>query len=718
MDTAPKNSSLFDVFLRLRPAPSKANERFLDVEPTEADCKPTHITIKPPSNDHRKRAVEKFAFTRVFEEYAQQLDIFEGIKARHLIEGVVGVDGQPGRDGLLATLGTGQSHTILGSKSQRGLTQLSLEVLFRSLSSHLVHPHSASAVFPSLCASDISDAQLLPANVFLENLFGDGQSERGRVSRAQTPLPERFKRGFVQSGQLHTRLQSAIDPPTTIRPVCVATNTIPTSQVTKSAHQLNNSPSKDSTSFLSLPPTQSRRIQIPRLSTLPQSPALPENAGVPADGNAEYSIIISMYEVYNDRIFDLLSGSAVNGPPASLSYKTGGTLKERRRALLFKPTEMSPDRKVVAGLRKLVCSTLDEALMVLETGLLERKVAGTGSNAASSRSHGFFCVEVKKRDRIAKGRWEGSTMTIVDLAGSERARQAKTAGATLAEAGKINESLMYLGQCMQLQSDNQDGSKNIVPFRQCKLTELLFSNSFPSAQHQMSQSRTPQKSIMIVTADPMGDFNATSQILRYSALAREVTVPRIPSLTSQILSGNANLPSSRMDHSNNQNPANGMLAEELESSREDIARLSEQLEVLSVHLTKETSRRRAAEASWKAMEERMQSVEQNIRDEMLEEMEVRVEAERRRWKGAWDEEADRYDEHMDRKLEILAQGIKIYEDPEPGTVDQVQELEDENASLRRKIQDLEREMGARTPSKKQRVLKSRKWEVDVNLESP
>lgn len=43
--------------------------------------------------------------------------------------------------------------------------------------------------------------------------------------------------------------------------------------------------------------------------------------------------------------------------------------------------------------------------------------------------------------------------------GSERARNAKTAGATLAEAGKINESLMYLGQCLQMQSDCQDGSK-------------------------------------------------------------------------------------------------------------------------------------------------------------------------------------------------------------------------------------------------------------------
>ena len=48
---------------------------------------------------------------------------------------------------------------------------------------------------------------------------------------------------------------------------------------------------------------------------------------------------------------------------------------------------------------------------------------------------------------------------ILIYVGSERARNAKTAGATLAEAGKINESLMYLGQCLQMQSDCQDGTK-------------------------------------------------------------------------------------------------------------------------------------------------------------------------------------------------------------------------------------------------------------------
>lgn len=109
--------SLFQVYLRLRPAPSSLvqltsqslypllppPERYLTVEPPAhetSDGMPTQITIHPPS-DSRKRAVEKFAFTKVFEEEATQLDIFKGAGVVPLVEGVL----LEGRDGLLATLG-------------------------------------------------------------------------------------------------------------------------------------------------------------------------------------------------------------------------------------------------------------------------------------------------------------------------------------------------------------------------------------------------------------------------------------------------------------------------------------------------------------------------------------------------------------------------------------------------------------------------------------
>ncbi|KAG9379582.1 Kinesin protein [Pyrenophora tritici-repentis] len=419
------SSSLFDVFLRLRPSNSK-DARFLSVEESE-QSHPTHITIQPPTNDKRKRAVERFAFTQVFEEDARQMDVFKGTGVIPMIEGVMGAPGHHGRDGLFATLGcsgSGKSHTILGTKTQRGLVQMTLDVVFQTCEEQLVQSFYGAPAFSSLATADVSEAQLYTATAYLDNMYGDNQSERF-PSRANTPMQD-----------------------------CSIFST----------------------------GSNWKSSKIPRPSTLPQTPSVAD-IQLPADPTVEYAIVMSMYEVYNDRIFDLLSGSASKNKQPNV----------KRRALLFKNTEQSPDRKVVAGLTKIICGSFEEAMMILETGLMERKVTGTGSNAVSSRSHGFFNIEIKKRDAETKGPWSSSNLTIVDLAGSERARNAKTAGETLAEAGKINESLMYLGQCMQMQSDNQGGSKNIVPFRQCKLTEILFSNSYPTPGRQIQHDRQPQK---------------------------------------------------------------------------------------------------------------------------------------------------------------------------------------------------------------------------------
>lgn len=523
----------------------------------------------------------------------------------------------------------GQSHTILGSKSQRGLTQLSLDLLYRSLDAQMLQPATHPSLIASLNATDASEAQIFSASGFLDNVYGDGLQEPSR-SRAPTPMMD--------------------------------------------------------TAFT---PSVPKRRLPQRPSALPQFPDI-SNLAFPVEPNVEYAILVSMYEVYNDRIFDLLSVPS--------NHKD-----LRRRHLLFKSTEASPDRKVVAGLRKVVCGSYEEALMILETGLMERRVAGTGSNSVSSRSHGFFCVEVKRRPRGGlSNSWAGSQLTIVDLAGSERARNAKTAGATLAEAGKINESLMYLGQCLQMQSDSNEGTKpTLVPFRQCKLTELLFSNSFPSSSHHHSthttHHRNAQKAIMIVTADPLNEFNATSQILRYSALAREVTVPRIPSVSSTILSNT----SGRTPSGQTLPPAVHTDEAVVEMAFSEIARLNEEVEILNVKLTEQEERRKEAEENWQKAEEKAEQIEMEVREECWSEMERRTEEERRRWMGAWGEEADRNDEHLDRKLEILSQGIQIHED----AIDQETRttvLENENEALRRKVEALERELQCRSPTQSAR----------------
>ncbi|KAA8567475.1 hypothetical protein MFRU_040g00210 [Monilinia fructicola] len=660
--TTNSKSSLFQVYLRLRPPQLSIQhlyptlptpDRFLTVEePTEEQLEdgtasPTHITLNPP-NDNRRRAVEKFAFTRVFEEESSQLDLFHGTGVLPLVEGVLGPEGGEGRDGLLATLGvtgSGKSHTILGSRTQRGLTQLALDLLFRSIDNNILDVKSHPGLNGSIASSDPSEAQIMSAQMFLDTYYFDPALSRGS-SRAPTP----------QVGD-------------------------------------------------SYQPTPRRTIPT-RPSAMPSSPDI-TGITVDVDHHAEYAILISMYEVYNDRIFDLLMPA---GPNKS-------TKESRRRSLLFKPTEQSPDRKVVAGLRKIICGSMKDALMVLEAGLNERRVAGTNSNSTSSRSHGFFCVEVKKRRRArTPGPWGGSSLTVVDLAGSERARDAKTAGATLAEAGKINESLMYLGQCLQMQS-HVENKPNLVPFRQCKLTELLFSNSFPlngSKPSLNAHHRNPQRGIMIVTADPLGDFNATSQILRYSALAKEITVPRVPSITATILGSSQSsdkhpeltCPVSPTYPRYRDGPSHTPTETEretMEIAALQIARMSEEIDGLRAELERETRLRMESEAHLQSMEDRMLELEMDIREECFEEMERRIQEEGRKWMVRLEEHGEREEEWRDRKVEVLVRGLSagIYgdEDKENQITDATARLEMENAKLLREVDRLKRELNSRSPTK-------------------
>ncbi|RAH85309.1 kinesin-like protein [Aspergillus japonicus CBS 114.51] len=657
-------TSLFQVYLRLRPPMSQHEEeqaeRCLTIESPEQvyttennhqDAPPTHITLQPPS-DSRKRAVEKFGFTQVFDDSASQLGVFEGTGLESLIKGVL----SEGRDGLVATLGvtgSGKSHTILGSKTQRGITQMSLDVIFRSLASTIrpLDNFISPLLLSSVAAADASEAQIFSAQTFLEAVYGESL-DRGRSPRAQTPM---------SAGRAQTPMAEPM--PALIFP----------------------------------------RRQMPlRAGALPRSPDV-SHLTMELNPHSEYVVLVSMYEVYNDRIFDLLSPAIVPGQGSTMT-RPGGGQKDRRRPLFFKSTEGSPDRKVVAGLRKIACCTYEEALSVLEVGLTERKVAGTGANSVSSRSHGFFCLEVKRRmrnKRTGEETWMGNTLTVADLAGSERARTAKTAGSTLAEAGKINESLMYLGQCLQMQSDIQEGNKAaMVPFRQCKLTELLFSNSFPSPGQAFGQFRHPQKAIMIVTANPWGDYNATSQILRYSALAREVAVPRAPSATESILSSTLE---SRHGSIGGRESTSSVAAEELEKAAAEIERLRAENENLSGRLADEEIVRTDLAMRLKASEEMCLTIEQDVREECWNEMDERMEEERRRWQSAWDEQTGHNEEHLDKKLELFSRGFQIYEDPNTTSNERMEELEFENEQLRKKVAALERELTCRSPTKKTRA---------------
>jgi chromosome segregation ATPase len=157
---------------------------------------------------------------------------------------------------------------------------------------------------------------------------------------------------------------------------------------------------------------------------------------------------------------------------------------------------------------------------------------------------------------------------------------------------------------------------------------------------------------MIVTADPLGDFNATSQILRYSALAREVTVPRIPSVASTILSATAAAAAAAKGGGGGEQQQQQLLlssgrttptmvaasTEELAFAAREMTRLSEEVESMNIRLTEEQNRRQEAELALQALQERYDVMDQEIREECWAEAERQMEEERAKWKGAWYEE--------------------------------------------------------------------------------
>ncbi|GMF69141.1 unnamed protein product [Aspergillus oryzae] len=630
----PSQSSLFQVYLRLRPPISQQDdqaERCLTVEYPESQdvvehdqgtpaLAATHIILQPPS-DARKRAVEKFGFTKVFEESASQLTVFEDTGLDSIIRGV---------------------HTILGSKTQRGLTQMSLDVIFKSLASTIKPPDNSihPLLLSSVASSDQSESQIFTAQTFLEAVYGDPSADRGRNSRAQTPMSSSRAQTpltvcFPPQSQL---LRSSVLRPQAPFPSRFCghnmayglrngysptlnhmSRLIPNATIKASPRQmvpgLSLALSYTQPSFIGMNRAkQSQNLKEPAPAiifprrNLPQRPNVPPRSPdvshltLELNPNSEYIVLVSMYEVYNDRIFDLLSPAIVPGQGSTVS-RGGTNQKDRRRPLLFKSTEGSPDRKVVAGLRKIACSTYEEALAILEVGLTERKVTGTGANSVSSRSHGFFCLEVKRRmrnKRTGEETWMGNTLTVADL------------------AGKVTNRATAL-----------------VPFRQCKLTELLFSNSFPSSTQAPGPNRHPQKAIMVVTADPLGDYNATSQILRYSALAREVTVPRAPSATESVFSATVEL---RKSSASDRSTPNMATSEELEKALAEISRLTKENEALSVRLAEEEIMRAELDMRLKSSEETCLMIEQEVREECWAEMDERMEEERKKWQVALEEQ--------------------------------------------------------------------------------
>ncbi|KAG8514165.1 Kinesin heavy chain isoform 5A, partial [Galemys pyrenaicus] len=114
-------------------------------------------------------------------------------------------------------------------------------------------------------------------------------------------------------------------------------------------------------------------------------------------------------------------------------------------------------------------SSPEEILDVIDEGKSNRHVAVTNMNEHSSRSHSIFLINIKQENMETEQKLSGK-LYLVDLAGSEKVSKTGAEGAVLDEAKNINKSLSALGNVI---SALAEGTKSYVPYRDSKMTRIL-----------------------------------------------------------------------------------------------------------------------------------------------------------------------------------------------------------------------------------------------------
>uniref|UniRef100_A0A672Q4J7 Kinesin-like protein n=1 Tax=Sinocyclocheilus grahami TaxID=75366 RepID=A0A672Q4J7_SINGR len=164
------------------------------------------------------------------------------------------------------------------------------------------------------------------------------------------------------------------------------------------------------------------------------------------DENLEFHIKVSYYEIYLDKIRDLLDVS-----------KTNLSVHEDKNRVPY----------VKGCTERFVCSP-EEVMDTIDEGKSNRHVAVTNMNEHSSRSHSIFLINVKQENTQTEQKLSGK-LFLVDLAGSEKVSKTGAEGAVLDEAKNINKSLSSLGNVI---SALAEGS-TYVPYRDSKMTRIL-----------------------------------------------------------------------------------------------------------------------------------------------------------------------------------------------------------------------------------------------------
>jgi len=215
------------------------------------------------------------------------------------------------------------------------------------------------------------------------------------------------------------------------------------------------------------------------------------------DPQIHYEVEVSMLEIYNEKVQDLLV-------PINKRPPTGLKIRESKALGVF-----------VADLTKYPVSSYEEISNKMDEGYQNRTIGSTLMNSTSSRAHTIVTIEFKQVNTQGKLKSEKlSKINLVDLAGSERANSTGATGARLKEGCNINKSLLVLGNVINTLADKALGKKKDVlpPYRDSALTRIL--------QNALGGN---SKTVMICALSPASiNYEETLSTLRYADRAKKI----------------------------------------------------------------------------------------------------------------------------------------------------------------------------------------------------
>ena len=215
-----------------------------------------------------------------------------------------------------------------------------------------------------------------------------------------------------------------------------------------------------------------------------------------------FAVEVSYYEIYNEKIYDLLSDD-----------------KNYNKKIL-RIREHPQTGPYVENLTQHTVEEFDEVMHLLRSGSRRRATASTAINADSSRSHSIFTIILSqlKNNSDEMGLDMscscGSRINLIDLAGSERVGVSATSGDRMKEGSLINKSLLNLGKVIsKLAEYSAHPTKSAhIPYRDSALTWLLRESLGGNSQTSMIATISPAKC----------HLEETMSTLRYAATARRI----------------------------------------------------------------------------------------------------------------------------------------------------------------------------------------------------